>query len=546
MRLINALKFFQERRIHFEEFYDSEIPDYAILSHTWERNQEVTYQDCNSDESKAKSGFVKIRKTCELAAQCGFDYVWVDTCCIDKSSSAELTEAINSMFKWYQRAGICFAYLSDLGDGGSLSECRWFTRGWTLQELIAPKDMLFFNKHWRTVGNKETPNWLCELSSITKIPYEVLSHEAQLSSFCVARRLSWAAGRKTTRVEDTAYCLLGMFDINMPMLYGEGEKAFYRLQKKIVNSIYDLSILAWSPPDSIEEDFCGCFAKHPDYFSSCLDWPNSADWSLVEEGQMTVTSKGLVVQVPDENIARLENGQHQHVLKLGHLLNLALPLRKIGPHTFIRSRDIGGQNSFKPMANLSKYVQSQDKSFTLLTKLPGTYQSNFLNRIHSPNLASFSRLTTVRIKWPPSLSDASFWTSPFKCWDAEDEVFFATPSSLKNWAAQMKNSDLVFVCAWFKRGDEWIFRGYLMCLQGMTPAKQESSLVFLFGSGEHSDLPMKQVCTFMNNLNLESRTSAMLKNDDKVSEFSFTVKREPDSPRDGAYWTVQISERVLE
>jgi hypothetical protein len=133
MRLINTHKFIQEGRIHFEEFYDDEIPSYAILSHTWERNQEITYQNCNSDESKSKSGFVKIRKTCELAIMYGFGFSWVDTCCIDKSSSAELTEAINSMFKWYQRAGICFAYLSDLKSGGSLHECRWFTRGWTLQ-----------------------------------------------------------------------------------------------------------------------------------------------------------------------------------------------------------------------------------------------------------------------------------------------------------------------------------------------------------------------------------------------------------------------------
>lgn len=545
MRLINTLKFIQERRIHFEEFYDSEIPDYAILSHTWERNQEVTYEDCNSDESKAKSGFIKICETCDLAVHHSFNYVWVDTCCIDKSSSAELSEAINSMFKWYQRAGICFAYLSDLEDVDRLKDCRWFTRGWTLQELIAPINMLFFDKDWVKVGDKKKPGWLSLLSFITKIPDEVLAHEAQLASFSVARRLSWAAGRKTTRVEDIAYCLLGMFDINMPMLYGEGEKAFYRLQEEIINSIYDLSILAWSPPDSMEGDFCGCFAMHPDNFSSCLDWPNSATWSLVEEGQMTVTSKGVVVQVRGEDIAQWPNGRDQYVLKLVVLnssSSIALPLRKIGPHTFIRSRDIEGRNSLKPIVSHSTWALFQVRPLTLLTKLPDAY---LRSRIQCSNIVSFSRRTTVRIEWPESLRGAHHLISPSKCWDAEDAVSFATPNSLENWAAQMKDA-LVFVCFWHESGSEWILRGHIMSLQQMTPTDQEGMRDKLFHFAERFNYSMDEVLTIMKGLDLESETSAMLNYDGKVSEFSFTVECELDSPRDGAYWTVQIHERVLE
>ena len=228
MRLIKARVLFETQSISFEEFY-GELPQYAILSHTWKDNQEVTFQECNTKAAQLKSGYEKITKTCQLALKDGLEYVWVDTCCIDKSSSAELTEAINSMFLWYQKAKICYVYLVDKFENDRLSSCRWFTRGWTLQELIAPATMSFYDYWWDCIGTKES--LISDLCLISNIDENILLHRFPVSSACIAKRLSWAARRKTTRVEDMAYCLLGICNIHMPMLYGEGKAAFRRLQE---------------------------------------------------------------------------------------------------------------------------------------------------------------------------------------------------------------------------------------------------------------------------------------------------------------------------
>ena len=145
----------------------------------------------------------------------------VDTCCIDKSSSAELTESINSMYRWYQEAAICYAYLFDVqsGDMSSLSRSAWLTRGWTLQELIAPARVEFYSSTWDNLRTKASLKK--EISAVTGIDVEVLEG-ADPDRFSVTKRMSWASKRTTTRVEDRAYSLLGLFGVNMPMLYGEG------------------------------------------------------------------------------------------------------------------------------------------------------------------------------------------------------------------------------------------------------------------------------------------------------------------------------------
>lgn len=132
-------------------FYDQDVPDYAILSHTWE-DEEILYADiCDQEKPlpQHKKGVYKFKRSCYQAACDGFDWIWIDTCCIDKSSSAELSEAINSMFRWYSDSDICYAYISDVitADVESVrfGNSRWFTRGWTLQELIAPKNVVFFD-----------------------------------------------------------------------------------------------------------------------------------------------------------------------------------------------------------------------------------------------------------------------------------------------------------------------------------------------------------------------------------------------------------------
>ncbi|KAI5998206.1 heterokaryon incompatibility protein-domain-containing protein, partial [Pisolithus albus] len=231
---------------------------YAILSHRW--GTEVSYEEMvkmeeqEREKLKQHGGYQKIIKTCEQAMKDGYKWLWVDTCCIDKRSSSELSEAINSMYRWYQNARVCYAYLSDVEsvfpseqDNGKYGHSNgwpeWFIRGWTLQELIAPKQVEFFNKDWIPIGNKK---YLAPiLEDITGIPCAALTNGLAASRPSIAQIMSWAADRKTMREEDRAYSLMGLFGVNMPMLYGEGGKAFQRLQLEIIRISSDHSIFAW-------------------------------------------------------------------------------------------------------------------------------------------------------------------------------------------------------------------------------------------------------------------------------------------------------------
>jgi len=245
MRLINTTS------IRLEEFNEAHLPPYAILSHTW-GTEEVAFQEIQMDKAPIwKSGYQKIVETCRLAVEDNISYAWVDTCCIDKSSSAELSEAINSMFRWYAKARICYAFLSDVASGtdaADIVKSRWFTRGWTLQELIAPRRLLFYDADWGVVGDRSALG--PAIAASTGIGESFLQNDIRdvylkLSFASIAQRMSWAAKRQTTRTEDLAYCLLGLFGINMPLLYGEGEQAFIRLQEEIIQHTNDHSIFAW-------------------------------------------------------------------------------------------------------------------------------------------------------------------------------------------------------------------------------------------------------------------------------------------------------------
>ena len=248
------MKLLNSETLTLEECHQSNIPDYAILSHRW-GDTEISYTDITSGRIDNKlDGHAKVEACCELALSRGLRYIWIDTCCIDKSSSAELTESINSMYKWYQRAKECYAYLNDVYSQGTVAastEVRrefqgsiWFTRGWTLQELIAPSEVLFYNKRWGFLGSKRDLTKIIE--GITDIESTILSGARAPSTCSIAQRMSWAAGRKTTRPEDEAYSLLGLFNINMPMLYGEEYQAFQRLQEEIIRQSDDQTLLAWS------------------------------------------------------------------------------------------------------------------------------------------------------------------------------------------------------------------------------------------------------------------------------------------------------------
>nr|VWO95293.1 Uncharacterized protein [Ganoderma boninense] len=192
----------------------------------------------------------KIRQCCMVAREHGFDSVWVDSCCIDKSSSSELSEAINSMFNWYQHAKVCYAYLHDVADDdepraldSQFRRSRWFCRGWTLQELIAPRVLVFLSKGWRVLGTKAMLATVIE--QVTGIDHAILTHEASLDSVSVARRISWASQRQTTREEDEAYSLMGVLGVHLPAIYGEGRFAFIRLQEEVLKQTSDQSLFVW-------------------------------------------------------------------------------------------------------------------------------------------------------------------------------------------------------------------------------------------------------------------------------------------------------------
>ena len=191
----------------------------------------------------------KIRDFLKLSAAHGHAWGWADTCCIDKSSSAELSEAINSMFHYYALADVCFVYLRDVSAGpGYETAFRasvWHTRGWTLQELLAPHVVVFVDAAWAPLGTKMGLAYLLE--EVTRIPAGVLRFKWDIAEVCVARRMSWAARRRTTHIEDEAYALLGIFGVNMPTVYGEGRRAFYRLQEEIMKATGDASLFAWGP-----------------------------------------------------------------------------------------------------------------------------------------------------------------------------------------------------------------------------------------------------------------------------------------------------------
>ncbi|OAG09555.1 uncharacterized protein CC84DRAFT_1137308 [Paraphaeosphaeria sporulosa] len=327
--------------LEIKAFSEQDVPDYAILSHTWGAD-EVTFQEMSlitrmnsvsqafssqrSDDSREgnagrvyesgavmvamemlvhggwgagtnvpntseealmrREGYCKIIQSAKEAKSLGYQWVWIDTCCIDKTSSAELQESINSMYKWYKESSICLVYLNDVAPSiaatidtqatfeaasNAFTNSRWISRGWTLQELVAPTALRFYYQDWTLMGDKR--EFLEELSNATGIPIFVLDN-GELSELSIAERMSWASYRQTTRIEDMAYCLLGIFDIQMPLLYGEGEKAFIRLQEEILKTTDDYSLFAWrvvtSDSGSASKSvYRGLLARSPLEFRHC-------------------------------------------------------------------------------------------------------------------------------------------------------------------------------------------------------------------------------------------------------------------------------------
>lgn len=324
MRLLDTTTF--ELRSDSQEFFQAE--GYAILSHRWV-GQEITFDEIaqhapslrDAGEQRMKSPQLdKIRGACETARKQGFRWMWIDNCCINKSSATEEAESINSMFKWYRDARVCITYLSDVRSGVSPNPpeyqavvadsstkegppsarqsppnhsvfqrfdrenepSEWFRRGWTLQELLAPRDMDFYDADWKFIGSKTS--LARQIHHITGIDADYLTGARHFRKACIATKMSWAAGRTTTRVEDSAYSLFGLFGVTMSPQYGEGPRAFMRLQQELLATTEDESLFAWrmpnpaagdrydierSPDTSWAAGEWGLLAPSPDWFRGC-------------------------------------------------------------------------------------------------------------------------------------------------------------------------------------------------------------------------------------------------------------------------------------
>jgi hypothetical protein len=425
-----------------EEFLGRNIPKYAILSHRWEE-EEVSIEDMRDPSRYTKKGWQKIQKTLEIAFQAGLDYAWVDTCCINKSSSAELAEAINSMYRWYQRSEICYAFLSDLPAFESLDvalkQCQWFTRGWTLQELIAPENVIFFDRGWNLRGSKV--DLIKPLSMITGINPAVLRHEKSLASVAVAQKMSWAAHRETTRIEDTAYCLLGIFDVHMALLYGEEGKAFRRLQEEIIKSTADLSIFAWRMPLASKpakrpkrRHFCSVLAESPLPFANSISFEKIRNHGLHE---FSISNKGvktkariLSEEIPGEQ-------RYRYVLSLESFRSttpkqvLGIRLRMCGDDQYMREDP---WNLVKSTIRLQRFPPRESY---LLTKLPEMNLHPTSQILDTSQFIAQTRSHVLQIIFPRNVGIVE--ASPWGRYDDEDQIFDVSGDSKLDVSAMKLN-----------------------------------------------------------------------------------------------------------
>ncbi|KAI0546331.1 heterokaryon incompatibility protein-domain-containing protein [Xylaria curta] len=323
MRFLNTTTFELENRpqggIHRDE--------YAILSHRW-LDEEVIFQDLGNYTADLRSGtrslpqVEKIRGACAVAQAKGIKLLWMDTCCIDKTDSREYSEAINSMFSWYRNAKLCITILQDVRrqDGATGKEAfrsveggsdekgylpsNWFSRGWTLQELLAPREMEIYDMDWQYIGTKR--QFAGAFSDITRIDSRYITGEKDLSEASIAMKMSWLYRRETKYPEDMAYCTLGIFNVNMPLVYGEGgSRAFRRLQETILESPFmEESLFAWRMPDIHAGQECdvvttgwqpghwGLLAGSPQWFSESGDIQVDSDTDS-QIRRFRLTPKGI-------------------------------------------------------------------------------------------------------------------------------------------------------------------------------------------------------------------------------------------------------------
>ncbi|KPI37022.1 Vegetative incompatibility protein HET-E-1 [Cyphellophora attinorum] len=426
MRLLNTTN----RRLEPDHFAGKRIPPYAILSHTW-RDREVTYADITAPNPEELTAWDKVVWTCRLAEAAGIEYAWIDSCCIDRSSSTELSEAINSMYKWYERAVVCYAWLSDLVETGdladTLSTCRWWKRGWCLQELLAPEKVLFYDKAWNLRGSKYELR--ATISRITSIDAKVLTRQLPLKRVPIGARMSWASGRETTRIEDIAYCLLGIFNVNLALVYGEEEKAFKRLQLEIVASSSDASIFYWKLPRSdhgfghalTKSVYCGVLAPSPAAFS-CARSLTARD--LYRAQEYTVTNMGIKANDLVVTQYSTDLSSMRYVLPLSYegfrLRRMtAVRLRKCGRDTFVREDP-------ETLLDETENFQATEAEKYLLTEVPAE-QTPFGMLPDSAFAIAHTRQSVLQIEHSPWVNLSRAF--PGSTFDFQDKVFF-TPVEL--------------------------------------------------------------------------------------------------------------------
>jgi hypothetical protein len=455
---------------------------FAILSHTWD-SEEVTFQAFHHHAARAVAkGWTKIEQTCREAQRCGFNYVWIDSCCIDKTNNAELTESINSMFQWYSDAALCLVYLSDFDNSASPSNrnamlrgARWFQRGWTLQEIVAARTVHFYDHAWRCFGTQETLR--DELASITGIDAGLLSPPQQpaaleirdlLDALPVGRRMAWAAFRQTTKPEDMAYCLIGLFDVSMPMLYGEGaEKAFFRLQEEIIHNSNDLSLFAWTAANG-SSTYRGILARSPDEFASLGNLVPEQDLRFNPDYSMS--NKGLRIDTflkPTEDSEDVIMPLHCYAAEVQgkKKLQLGLFLKHDGASSYVRARPQMLGELIEPTSTASgnsifvaKYVRKvvateihEDSARSTpdsASRTPGAFYFT-IPSINAPIRSK--RHNTVQL----------LEVEPRELWDAQNNVFLTR--GLQNFTAFLKfhvtsvyTGQVVLICGFAENVSPWV------------------------------------------------------------------------------------------
>ncbi|KAM7219455.1 Heterokaryon incompatibility protein (HET) domain containing protein [Rhypophila decipiens] len=424
MRLINT------RTLKVERFL-GRVPPYAILSHTWGK-EEVTLQDFGSDALRERmKGFGKIQAASQEAQRHDLSHLWVDTCCIDKTSSAELGEAINSMYRWYQSSEVCFTYLEDVSPAkpdtrnrpsiprpldATFARSRWFTRGWTLQELVAPAKLKFYDAGWNKIEEKS--NITAQLQAITGIDEAVLQG-ASPEEVSVGRRMSWAASRQTTRQEDIAYCLFGLFHVNLPLIYGEGQRAFLRLQEEILKVTDDHTLFAWrgDPDDDTRHGASGLLAPSPVQFRNFGDPSGILTRPALDRRQWSgVEPRDNLIRVWDPNLPTNPNTLMSKGIRMTCRVNDLRPMWAKGEFLILVLNCMVGGN---PARAAGIYLRRVDKD---------RYARVRVDELASlaPHGRHISVQTLYGVPWTAGVPEIRYrepWTTSYKLrWKLADEA----------------------------------------------------------------------------------------------------------------------------